>query len=474
MKKYPLINHPPNQKSLKDQNQIGSGNNSNGKFRDTKQYNNIGNNNMNKMNMSKIHMNNSMYNNNNSRENNMSTINGNSVNSGNTMNSIKNNNNSLGLYIDNPQNAFIFDENDLKTLFSYYKGAKTIRILNDKAAAQITFNDPNMIQQVRKDINGLTINDIGTIRCIILNEGKVIEQFLPFSANDPANAHNKSNNGNQDNENTVNMLKKLANLLQNNGGKNHDDNNSGNINTGNSGGSSDISRANRNGGIVDNPQNGRNKNNENINNMFTKNQVKNKISNHSNYNNINPNFSQNNNIKNEHNDNPYATKRLSRFELIDIFGYPTEFDVMKKILGLNNCNISYVNENTNNKLSIEIKGKALNEAPIVERMHISVIGDDLVLYKKGIELLVQLLNSIFQEFCIFCNENNYQIPENLSFKRHEYMYKSDGSTKYVGFKDTWNAGKDNYINDYSFKKNKNLSKNEKEKRNHNSFGGYFN
>ncbi|CAD2085984.1 conserved Plasmodium protein, unknown function [Plasmodium vinckei lentum] len=461
MKKYPLINHPPNQKGLKDPNRMGQGNNNTGKFRDTKQYNNNGNNNMNKMNMSKMHMNNSMYTNNNG-DNNMSNNNG---NSGNTMNSIKTNNNSLGLYIDNPQNAFIFDENDLKTLFSYYKGAKTIRILNDKAAAQITFNDPNMIQQVRKDINGLTINDIGTIRCITLNEGKVIEQFLPFSANDPTNVQNKSNNGNQDSENTVNMLKKLANLLQNNGGPNNDENNSG---------PNDVSRVNGNGGMVNNPQNGRNKNNENINNMFAKNQVKNKISNHSNYNNMNPNFNQNNNIKNENNDNPYATKRLSRFELIDIFGYPTEFDVMKKILGLNNCNISYVNENTNNKLSIEIKGKALNEAPIVERMHISVIGDDLVLYKKGIELLVQLLNSIYEEFCIFCNENNYEIPENLSFKRHEYMYKSDGSTKYVGFKDTWNVGNDNYTNDYSFKKNKSMAKNDKDKRSNNSFGGYFN
>ncbi|SCL97998.1 conserved Plasmodium protein, unknown function [Plasmodium chabaudi chabaudi] len=466
MKKYPLINHPPNQKGLKDQNRMGAGNNNTGKFRDGKQYNNNGSN---KMNMSKMHMNNSMYNNN-SGDNSMSNNNvnnGNSGNSGNTVNSIKTNNNSLGLYIDNPQNAFIFDENDLKTLFSYYKGAKTIRILNDKAAAQITFNDPNMIQQVRKDINGLTINDIGTIRCITLNEGKVIEQFLPFSANDPTNVQNKSNNGNQDSENTVDMLKKLANLLQNNGGNNNDENGSG---------PNDISRVNGNGGMMSNPQNGRNKNNENTNNMFAKNQVKNKTSNHSNYNNINPNFNQNNNMKNEHNDNPYATKRLSRFELIDIFGYPTEFDVMKKILGLNNCNISYVNENTNNKLSIEIKGKALNEAPIAERMHISVIGDDLVLYKKGIELLVQLLNSIYEEFCIFCNENNYEIPENLSFKRHEYMYKSDGSTKYVGFKDTWNVDNDNdnYTNDYSFKKNKNITKNDKDKRNNNSFGGYFN
>ncbi|KJP85676.1 hypothetical protein AK88_04707 [Plasmodium fragile] len=386
-------------------------------------------------------------------------------NTHNNSNSINNNNYSLGLYIDNPQNAFVFDENDLRTLFAHYNGAQNIRILNDKAAAQITFNDKNMIQQVRKDINGLTITDIGTIRCIILNEGKTVEQFLPFSANDPASVQQKPGS-NEDGDNTVNMLKKLANLLQPEGTVG----NTTAPNLSDDAGLSATANVNMGANVTTNVNMGGHMiTNENVNSnpMPGKNQVKNKMNNHPTYNNGGSQFNQVHMNKGEHGDNnPYAAKRLSRIELIDIFGFPAEFDVMKKILGKNNSNISYINEQTNNSVSIEIKGKPFNEAPIVERMHVSVSSDDPIGYKKATELIVELLNSIFEEFYDFCYENNYPVPENLSFKRHEYMYNPDGSTKYVGFKDKWQVMKDNYRNDYSFRKNKGLQKNDKDKRMH--------
>ncbi|SCN12404.1 conserved Plasmodium protein, unknown function [Plasmodium malariae] len=509
---HSFLNQQKNQRGPKDQNRMTTlNNNSSTTIRDISYYRNNENSNAGKMNMNNNVLNNNTVNNNkvinntvnnntvnnntvnnntiNSNTINSNTMNNNTINSNaminnmyNNSNNMNNNNYSLGLYIDNPQNAFVFDENDLKTLFSHYKGAKNIRILKDKAAAQITFNDQNMIQQVKKDINGLTINDIGTIRCIILNEGKVIEQFLPFSANDPS-AIQQNSSTKQNSENTVNMLKKLASLLQpqnsaNNSGMSSMSNMS-NIN--NMSHMNSISSNNVNSGSNGNGNNGNNiakKKNDNMNVILGKNQMKNKIMNHSNYNNNNNNnnsFNGAHNSKSDQNENPYATKRLSRIELIDIFGFPTEFDIMKKILGKNNSNIVYINEQTNNSVSIEIKGKPLNEAPVVERMHISISSDDIASYKKAIELIVKLLNSIYEEFCDFCYNNNYQVPENLSFKRHEYMYNSDGSTKYVGFKDKWHIMKENYKNDYTFKKNKIVQKNDKEKRiNNNGFNAHSN
>ncbi|EUD65738.1 hypothetical protein C922_03986 [Plasmodium inui San Antonio 1] len=392
----------------------------------------------------------------------------------NISNSMNNNNYSLGLYIDNPQDAFTFDENDLKTLFSHYKGARNIRILSDKAAAQITFNDRNMIQQVRKDMNGLTITDIGTIRCIILNEGKTVEQFLPFSANDPASAKQKQCS-NQSGDDPVNMLKKLANLLQ--PGRAQGSNTAPKISA--SSGSDATVSVNMGGSIATNVNvGGSMTTNANVsgNPMPGKNQVKNKISNQPIYNNGGSHLNQIQMNEGEHSENnPYATKRLSRIELIDIFGFPVEFDVMKKILGKNESNISYIKEQTNNSVSIEIKGKPFNEAPIVERMHVSVSSDDLIGYKKATELIVKLLNSIFEEFYDFCYERDYPVPENLSFKRHEYMYNADGSTKYVGFKDKWHVMKDSHRTDYSFRKNRGLQEHDKDKRMHGGvFGGHSN
>ncbi|ETW45102.1 hypothetical protein PFNF135_00431 [Plasmodium falciparum NF135/5.C10] len=381
----------------------------------------------------------------------------NKVSNNNSNSNISNNNYSLGLYIDNPQKAFLFDENDLKELFSYYKGAHDIRILADKAAAQITFNDKNMIQQVKKDINGLTINDIGTIRCIILNEGKVIEQFLPFSANDP-NVTSENDNTVSNNESTVNMLKKLSSLINTNNNNNNNNNNINSININN------INNVNSNNGNKKWDMNNRinNINNNNINNN-------NNISNNNNFNQLT------NNNKNEQNDNSFANKKLSRIELIDIFGFPNEFDVMNKILGKNNSNINYINEQTNNMVNIELKGKPINEAPVVERMHLSITSDNLNAYKKAIDLIMKLLNSLFQEFVDFCLENNFVLPENLSFKRHEYMYNSDGSTKYLGFKENNYGEKEIYKNDFSYnKKNKNMPKSDNDKRNNNNNNSSFN
>ncbi|KYO02528.1 hypothetical protein PRSY57_0302100 [Plasmodium reichenowi] len=376
----------------------------------------------------------------------------------NSNSNISNNNYSLGLYIDNPQKAFLFDENDLKELFSYYKGAHDIRILPDKAAAQITFNDKNMIQQVKKDINGLTINDIGTIRCIILNEGKVIEQFLPFSANDP-NVTSENDNTVLNNESTVNMLKKLSSLINTN-------NNNNNINSINI---NNINNVNSNNGNKKWDMNNR------INNINNNNNNNNISNNNNNNFNSNNNFNQLTNNKNEQNDNSFANKRLSRIELIDIFGFPNEFDVMNKILGKNNSNVNYINEQTNNMVNIELKGKPINEAPVVERMHLSITSDNLNAYKKAIDLIMKLLNSLFQEFVDFCLENNFVLPENLSFKRHEYMYNSDGSTKYLGFKENNYGEKEIYKNDFSYsKKNKNMSKSDNDKRNNNNNNSSFN
>ncbi|ANQ07804.1 Uncharacterized protein PCOAH_00019550 [Plasmodium coatneyi] len=450
MNNHQAVKQQMNPKGLREQNRmVTPNNNMSGGIRDLAYQRNNGNNDMGKMNVNA----------------NAQKQNPTNSNTYNTSSSINNNNYSLGLYIDNPQNAFVFDEDDLKTLFSHYNGAKNIRILSDKAAAQITFNDKNMIQQVRKDINGLTITDIGTIRCIILNEGKTVEQFLPFSANDPASAQQKQGS-NQSDDNPVNMLKKLANLLQ----------------VERAVGSSMAVKVNDNAGLnatasVNMGGNMTTNANVSANPMAGKNQVKNKMSNQPIYNNAGSHFNQVNMNKGEQPDenNPYATKRLSRIELIDIFGFPVEFDVMKKILGKNNSNVSYIKEQTNNSVSIEIKGKPFNEAPIAERMHVSVSSDDLIGYNKATELIVKLLNSIFEEFCDFCYEKNYPIPENLSFKRHEYMYNPDGSTKYVGFKDQWHAMKDNYRTDYSFRKNKGLQKNDKDKRMHGgNFGGHPN
>lgn len=471
---------------------------------------------------------------------------------------------SLGLFIENPKNTFVFDIEDLKQLFSHYKGAKHIRILNNRAAAQVNFYDQNMIQQIKKDINGLTIDNVGTIRCIVLNDGKKIEQFLPFSSNDPTPTPNTNNNI-ISTETAIQMLKqievlldesqenrkergtesetpdgtgedgedmiegeKVENMLEEKEqeeeydeeeqeheyvkeGKEktsivamkdehaffEDDNTRvkrGNLMY------TDINRSmNASYGQMRQTDNGENidmnssfhiRNDvegiERISephgnfNSANRGNISSKCNemNNFNFSNINVNLSQNrkeaievydkNDVNekketseaNEMHENALASKRLSRFELIDIFGYPTEFDVLTKIQGFNNANIKYIYDQTNNKLKFEIKGRADNNAPVVDRMHIAITADDSSVYQKGIDLILKLLNSLFQEYCDFCMKKGVPLPPALGFKRHEYIYNYDGSTKYIGIKEKGHITK-GYYNTYSPPiKNEGVSKND--------------
>lgn len=349
---------------------------------------------------------------------------------------------SLGLYIDNPDNAFVLDEEDLRKLFSFYKGAQTIRIVEDRAAAQVYFYDSSMIQQVKKDIDGLTIPEVGTVRCIVLNKGKTIEQFLPFSSNDPM--HLKKNQSHP-NEETMILLKKLTHLLQQmQNTTNHLHNNGlgkGNV----------MENPNHKIGDSLNPEEGSLKmyhTTENYNAPSGKNEVG--------------------------STHRVPSKKMSRIELVDIFGFPNEFDVMKKILGNNNSNMNYINEQTNHVIEISIKGKPSNKAPVVERMHIAVASDEMVLYKRAIHLILKVLCSVFREFCTFCEEKGVAIPVSLGFKRHEYLCNTDGSTVYLGVKESGYMDNNTFKTDMVFRKKKNGQANDFEPRgNNNHYFGKF-
>nr|CEL76499.1 TPA: hypothetical protein BN1205_067310 [Toxoplasma gondii VEG] len=127
-----------------------------------------------------------------------------------------------------------------------------------------------------------------------------------------------------------------------------------------------------------------------------------------------------------------ARKRVCRLELVGLFAYEPEFDVTRAILGEHNGNISYIMDQTQHKVDLSIKGKAVNEAPVAERLHLSLSSNDAEAYDKALSMAEDLLQSVCEQFVSFCQSKHLPPPANATFRRHQYEQQTDGSLTYLG------------------------------------------
>ncbi|CBZ54230.1 Plasmodium vivax PV1H14060_P, related [Neospora caninum Liverpool] len=125
-------------------------------------------------------------------------------------------------------------------------------------------------------------------------------------------------------------------------------------------------------------------------------------------------------------------KQVCRLELVGLFTYEPEFDVTRALLGEHNGNISYIMDQTQHKVDLSIKGKAVNEAPVAERLHLSLSSDDAEAYEKALNMAEDLLQSVCEQFVAFCRSKHLPPPVTATFRRHQYEQQPDGSLTYLG------------------------------------------
>ncbi|PFH35142.1 hypothetical protein BESB_060290 [Besnoitia besnoiti] len=125
-------------------------------------------------------------------------------------------------------------------------------------------------------------------------------------------------------------------------------------------------------------------------------------------------------------------KKVCRLELVDLFTYEPGFDVTRALLGDHNGNISYIMDQTQHKVDLSIKGKAVNEAPVAERLHLSLSSDDPEAYEKALSMAEDLLQSVCEQFVAFCQMKHLPPPLTATFRRHQYEQQGDGSLTYLG------------------------------------------
>ncbi|OEH76677.1 hypothetical protein cyc_08311 [Cyclospora cayetanensis] len=78
----------------------------------------------------------------------------------------------------------------------------------------------------------------------------------------------------------------------------------------------------------------------------------------------------------------------SQLELVGLFGEEPAFSVAAAIQGANNSNIQYIIEQARHKIDIGIRGKPVNDAPVADRLHLTLSSDDAEAFDKASRLAI--------------------------------------------------------------------------------------
>lgn len=139
-------------------------------------------------------------------------------------------------------------------------------------------------------------------------------------------------------------------------------------------------------------------------------------------------------VVNAPNPTPRFQKLVCRLELIDLFSFHPEFDVLSRIIGVNNSHIEYVLNEARHRVDIDLDGVPVNHAPAMERLHITVTALDSESYTIAVETVEDLLQSVCNQFSQFCVSRRKVVAPSLTpgFRRHEYREGPDGHLTYLG------------------------------------------
>eukprot|EP00919_Chromeraceae_sp_WS-2016_P026015 GHVR01061509.1.p1 GENE.GHVR01061509.1~~GHVR01061509.1.p1 ORF type:complete len:261 (+),score=34.21 GHVR01061509.1:13-795(+) len=98
-------------------------------------------------------------------------------------------------------------------------------------------------------------------------------------------------------------------------------------------------------------------------------------------------------------------KHVARLELIDCFGSEPQFGLTSRLLGDDNQNIHHILNEASNNVEIGIKGKATNNVPANERLHMTISSADHGCYRIAVDLAEDLLKSVLDSFVVNCRQD---------------------------------------------------------------------
>ncbi|KAL8426121.1 hypothetical protein Efla_000113 [Eimeria flavescens] len=149
----------------------------------------------------------------------------------------------------------------------------------------------------------------------------------------------------------------------------------------------------------------------------------------------------------QHGSSSSNVRRVCRLELVGLFSEEPAFSVAAAIRGTADGNIKFILEQTKHKVDLGIRGKPLNEAPVVDRLHVTLSADDAEAFDKALAMTEDLVQSVCDQFVSYCRDRQLPLPPSLGFRRHMYQQQMDaggpglpGPLIYLGAFERFRAG----------------------------------
>lgn len=118
-------------------------------------------------------------------------------------------------------------------------------------------------------------------------------------------------------------------------------------------------------------------------------------------------------------------RRVCRLELVGLFGEEPNFSVASAVRGPNDSNIQYILEQAEHKVDLGIRGKPINDAPVADRLHLTLMSDDAEAFAKALAMSEDLVQSVVDQFISYCRERHVALPPSVGFRRHMYQQQPD-------------------------------------------------
>ncbi|KAL8274407.1 hypothetical protein Esti_001729 [Eimeria stiedai] len=120
-----------------------------------------------------------------------------------------------------------------------------------------------------------------------------------------------------------------------------------------------------------------------------------------------------------------SVRRVCRLELVGLFSEEPAFSIAAAIRGPGDSNIKFILEQTKHKVDLGIRGKPVNEAPVADRLHVTLASEDAEAFDKGLVMTEDLVQSVCDQFMSYCRDRQFPLPPSLGFRRHMYQQQMD-------------------------------------------------
>ncbi|XP_026193319.1 collagen alpha-1(VII) chain [Cyclospora cayetanensis] len=289
----------------------------------------------------------------------------------------------LLLFIDGPTRPFALQESDIRSCVSAYGQVQNVVILRDRAAAEISFGPSSGLTACLQDLDGVTLEGIGVLRAVVLPPGISAAAALPESAADPPQQSQSF--------------------------------------AGPAAAATTGPAASQWGPCTWMPHDPRQRP-QNDSSLLPVQQQQ------------------------PHTSTSGNAKRVCRLELVGLFGEEPAFSVAAAIQGANNSNIQYIIEQARHKIDIGIRGKPVNDAPVADRLHLTLSSDDAEAFDKALAMSEDLVQSVCDQFVSYCKDRHVPLAHPVGFRRHMYQQQpgsgapGGGALIYMGATERIKAG----------------------------------